>query len=65
MDVLYQHSITYFPLQILNLKRALEDKKTPYELANMPPNIVEAVKQGRTRNFIQKFRNRSPFFKDC
>ena len=51
--------------QMLNLKRALEQQMTPWELANMPPNVVEAVKQGRTHRFIQKFRNQTPFFKDC
>lgn len=49
--------------QILNLIRAFEEKKTPWELVNMPPIVIEAVKEGRTRKFIQKVRERAPFFK--
>ena len=49
--------------QILNLIRALEEKKTPWELVNMPPVVIETVKEGRTHKFIQKFRERAPFFK--
>ena len=48
--------------QILNLIRALEEKKTPWELVNMPPIAIEAVKEGRTHKFIQKVRERAPFF---
>lgn len=53
----------YLFLQILNLKSALEQRKTPYELVNMPANMVETVREGRKHDFIQKFRNRSPFLK--
>ena len=55
----------FVSVQMLNLKRALSEKMTPWELANMPPNVVETVKHGRTHKFIQKFRDRSPFFKGC
>lgn len=51
--------------QVLNLTRALEKQLSPWDLANMHPNIVETVKLGRTHRFMQKFRNQSPFFKDC
>ena len=49
--------------QILNLNRALEEKKTPWELVNMPPIAIESIKEGRTHKFIQKVRDRAPFFK--
>ena len=52
-------------VQILNLVNAIENKKTPWELVNMPPVVVKAVKRGRTREFIQRFRDRTPFFKGC
>ena len=48
----------------MNLIRALEEKKTPWELVEMPPTIIETVKEGRTHKFIQKVRERAPFFKD-
>lgn len=51
--------------QILNLKNAIEQKKTPWELVNMPPGIIETVREGRTNKFIQKFRDRAPFFQWC
>ena len=50
--------------QILNLTNAIENKKTPWELINLPPVTIEAIKDGRTRRFIQKFRDRTPFFKN-
>ena len=53
------------PLQILNLTNALETGKTPWQLAKLPPVTIEAIKEGRTRRFIQKFRDRTPFFKGC
>ncbi len=52
-------------MQILNLTSAIESKKTPWELVNMPPVVVESIRQGRTRQFIQKFRARAPFFTGC
>lgn len=60
--------ITYLLLtptlnQVLNLVNAIETKKSPWELVNMPPVMIEAVREGRTHRFIQKFRNRAPFFK--
>ncbi|CAI7991535.1 Phosphatidylinositol 4-kinase type 2-beta [Geodia barretti] len=51
--------------QILNLTNALENRKTPWQLVNLPPVTIEAIKEGRTRRFIQKFRDRTPFFKGC
>ncbi|XP_064382923.1 phosphatidylinositol 4-kinase type 2-beta-like [Halichondria panicea] len=51
--------------QILNLTSAIENKKTPWELVNMPPVVVESIRRGRTRQFIQKFRARAPFFTGC
>jgi len=49
--------------QILNLINAIEKKKTPWELVNMLPITIQAVKRGRTPAFIQKFMDRAPFFK--
>ena len=62
----HTHSLSLsYSLQILNLTNALENRKTPWQLVNLPPVTIEAIKEGRTRRFIQKFRDRTPFFKGC
>ena len=52
-------------LQVLNLKSALEQRKSPWELVHMPPVTIERVKIGRARRFIQHVRSRPPFFQWC
>lgn len=58
--------------QILNLTQALKDGKSPVQLVQMPPVIVERSKgggRGRIRafneNFTQSFQNKAPFFSWC
>ena len=54
--------------KVLNLKGVLSssDKKTPWDLVNMPPATVAVTVTGPgKRNFIQKFRSSRPFFSWC
>ncbi len=62
---LFRSKSFFYITQILNLVSALKQKKTPWELVRMPPTVVESIREGRTHKFIQKFRDRTPFFKDC
>lgn len=64
-DMLCNTVPIYYVLQILNLINALENRKSPLDLARMPPVVVESVRKGKTREFIQKFRAKAPFFTGC
>ncbi|KAL6481885.1 hypothetical protein MHYP_G00099650 [Metynnis hypsauchen] len=51
--------------QILNLSQALKDGKTPLQLVQMPPVIVEtarAPQRANTESYTQSFQSRRPFF---
>ena len=50
--------------QILNLCQALEDRKTPIQLLNMPLLRIEVDGKSRT-SFIQQFQDKYPFFSSC
>lgn len=53
-----------FDLQILNLCQALKDGKTPLQLVQMPPVIVETARAPQRANseYTQSFQSRRPFF---
>lgn len=51
--------------QILNLGQALKDGKTPLQLVQMPPVIVETAKapqRANSESYTQSFQSRRPFF---
>nr|XP_023676305.1 phosphatidylinositol 4-kinase type 2-alpha isoform X1 [Paramormyrops kingsleyae] len=51
--------------QILNLSQALKYRKTPLELIQMPPVLVETVRNTQRSNsesYTQSFQSRRPFF---
>uniref|UniRef100_A0A3Q1EQZ4 Phosphatidylinositol 4-kinase type 2 n=1 Tax=Acanthochromis polyacanthus TaxID=80966 RepID=A0A3Q1EQZ4_9TELE len=51
--------------QILNLCQALKDEKTPLQLVQMPPVIVEtarAPQRANSESYTQSFQSRRPFF---
>ncbi|KAG2462023.1 P4K2A kinase, partial [Polypterus senegalus] len=51
--------------QILNLCQALKDGKTPLQLVQMPPVIVEtarAQQRSTSESYTQSFQSRRPFF---
>uniref|UniRef100_A0A4W5KGC8 Phosphatidylinositol 4-kinase type 2 n=1 Tax=Hucho hucho TaxID=62062 RepID=A0A4W5KGC8_9TELE len=51
--------------QILNLSQALKDSKTPLQLVQMPPVIVEtarAPQRANSESYTQSFQSRRPFF---
>ncbi|XP_053191770.1 phosphatidylinositol 4-kinase type 2-alpha [Scomber japonicus] len=51
--------------QILNLCQALKDGKTPLQLVQMPPVIVEtarAPQRANSESYTQSFQSRRPFF---
>ncbi|KAM7009348.1 phosphatidylinositol 4-kinase type 2-alpha [Tautogolabrus adspersus] len=51
--------------QILNLCQALKDAKTPLQLVQMPPVIVEtarAPQRANSESYTQSFQSRRPFF---
>lgn len=51
--------------QILNLTQALKDNKTPLQLVQMPPVIVEtarAPQRANSESYTQSFQSRRPFF---
>ncbi|KAI5607401.1 phosphatidylinositol 4-kinase type 2-alpha [Silurus asotus] len=51
--------------QILNLMQALKDGKSPLQLVQMPPVIVEtarAPQRANTESYTQSFQSRRPFF---
>uniref|UniRef100_A0A4W5Q552 Phosphatidylinositol 4-kinase type 2 n=1 Tax=Hucho hucho TaxID=62062 RepID=A0A4W5Q552_9TELE len=50
---------------ILNLSQALKDSKTPLQLVQMPPVIVEtarAPQRANSESYTQSFQSRRPFF---
>ncbi|KAL1284415.1 Phosphatidylinositol 4-kinase type 2-beta [Trichinella pseudospiralis] len=58
--------------QILNLCQALKESKSPLQLVQMPPMIIEKTKEhvrSKTRarwdSFKQSFQKRAPFFSCC
>ena len=54
--------------QILNLCQALEDKKSPLQLVQMPLLRIERRGDGKSNrgsNFIQRFQDKYPFFTAC
>uniref|UniRef100_A0A8C8IRP5 Phosphatidylinositol 4-kinase type 2 n=1 Tax=Oncorhynchus tshawytscha TaxID=74940 RepID=A0A8C8IRP5_ONCTS len=51
--------------QILNLSQALKERKTPLQLVQMPPVIVEtarAPQRANSESYTQSFQSRKPFF---
>ncbi|XP_031674479.1 phosphatidylinositol 4-kinase type 2-alpha [Oncorhynchus nerka] len=51
--------------QILNLSQALKNSKTPLQLVQMPPVIVEtarAPQRANSESYTQSFQSRRPFF---
>ncbi|KAK3530338.1 hypothetical protein QTP86_023953 [Hemibagrus guttatus] len=51
--------------QILNLTQALKDGKSPLQLVQMPPGIVEtarAPQRANSESYTQSFQSRRPFF---
>uniref|UniRef100_A0A3Q3J937 Phosphatidylinositol 4-kinase type 2 n=1 Tax=Monopterus albus TaxID=43700 RepID=A0A3Q3J937_MONAL len=50
--------------QVLNLCQALKDGKTPLQLVQMPPVIVETARapQRANESYTQSFQSRKPFF---
>lgn len=51
--------------KILNLCQALKDGKTPLQLVQMPPVIVEtarAPQRANSESYTQSFQSRRPFF---
>uniref|UniRef100_A0A3B3VA77 Phosphatidylinositol 4-kinase type 2 n=1 Tax=Poecilia latipinna TaxID=48699 RepID=A0A3B3VA77_9TELE len=51
--------------QILNLSQALKDGKSPLQLVQMPPVIVEtarAPQRANSESYTQSFQSRRPFF---
>uniref|UniRef100_A0A8C9U0C2 Phosphatidylinositol 4-kinase type 2 n=1 Tax=Scleropages formosus TaxID=113540 RepID=A0A8C9U0C2_SCLFO len=51
--------------QILNLSQALKYRKTPLELVQMPPVLVEtarAPQRSNSESYTQSFQSRRPFF---
>uniref|UniRef100_A0A671PI28 Phosphatidylinositol 4-kinase type 2 n=1 Tax=Sinocyclocheilus anshuiensis TaxID=1608454 RepID=A0A671PI28_9TELE len=51
--------------QILNLSQALREEKTPLQLVQMPPVIVEtarAPQRANSESYTQSFQSRRPFF---
>lgn len=53
--------------QILNLKKALTDRKSPVQLVQMPSVTIERAKAPRMSfgDFTQRFQDKSPFFSWC
>ncbi|KAJ8001539.1 hypothetical protein DPEC_G00170540 [Dallia pectoralis] len=54
--------------QILNLSQAMKDGKTPLQLVQMPPVIVEtarAPQRANSESYTQSFQSRRPFFTWC
>ena len=52
--------------QILNLCQALEEKKTPLQLVQMPLLRIESEGKGKGKSpFIQKFQDKYPLFSSC
>ncbi|XP_064806266.1 phosphatidylinositol 4-kinase type 2-alpha-like isoform X2 [Oncorhynchus masou masou] len=55
----------YQLFKILNLSQALKERKTPLQLVQMPPVIVEtarAPQRANSESYTQSFQSRKPFF---
>lgn len=71
----YEQQMSVMRGQILNLTQALKDKKSPFQLVQMAPVLVErksgnmGFSRGRLRsmtdNFTQKFQKSGPIFTWC
>lgn len=69
---LFERQMSVLRGQILNLTQALKEGKTPFQLVQMPPILVErrsSSNQGRFRSmtdkFTQSFQKSAPFFTWC
>jgi len=70
---LFERQMSVMRGQILNLCQAINEKKTPEQLVNMPPIVIEKSSHitigGRLRtmtdHFQQRIHNRRPFFSWC
>ncbi|OAF70685.1 hypothetical protein A3Q56_01532 [Intoshia linei] len=51
--------------QIKNLVKALEDRKSPYELTQLALIVIEKTKNKNENLFTQRFNMRNPFFSWC
>ena len=54
--------------QILNLCQALEDRRSPLQLVQMPLLRIERRSDGHSSKksaFIQRFQDKYPFFSSC
>ncbi|XP_006630306.2 phosphatidylinositol 4-kinase type 2-alpha [Lepisosteus oculatus] len=61
----FQKQIAVMRGQILNLSQAMKDGKTPLQLVQMPPVIVEtarAPQRANSESYTQSFQSRRPFF---
>ncbi|XP_055060211.1 phosphatidylinositol 4-kinase type 2-alpha [Misgurnus anguillicaudatus] len=61
----FKKQISVMRGQILNLSQALKDGKTPLQLVQMPPIIVEtarAPQRANSESYTQSFQSRRPFF---
>uniref|UniRef100_H2Y8Q6 Phosphatidylinositol 4-kinase type 2 n=1 Tax=Ciona savignyi TaxID=51511 RepID=H2Y8Q6_CIOSA len=70
---LYERQMSVMRGQILNLCQGMREGKTPEQIVNMPPVVIEKTRElslgGRLRtmtdHFTQHFHNRKPFFSWC
>ena len=69
---LFERQMSVLRGQILNLSQALKEGKTPFQLVQMPPILVErrsSSSRGRLRSmtdtFTQSFQKSAPFFTWC
>lgn len=69
---MFERQMSVLRGQILNLTQALKEGKTPFQLVQMPPIIVErrqSSNRGRLRSmtdtFTQSFQKTAPFFTWC
>lgn len=69
---MFERQMSVLRGQILNLTQALKEGKTPFQLVQMPPIIVErsqSSSRGRLRSmtdtFTQSFQKSAPFFTWC
>lgn len=69
---LFEKQMSVLRGQILNLTQALKEGKTPFQLVQMPPILVERTRsssRGRirtmTNTFTQSFQKTAPFFTWC
>lgn len=68
---LFEKQMSVVRGQILNLTQALKEGKTPFQLVQMPPVLVERGKHNKgrfksiTQTFTQSFQKTAPFFTWC